>query len=202
MPLTPLELRDRLARFIPPPRRHLHRYHGVFAPHAAVRAQVTARAGEVIAALVAPAIAQSATSAPVARDAPAAAGNLAEAIRTQLGLPANIPPLPAPSAPASPGARSWARLIARIYEVDQLRCRGCGGSIQLIAFITERAVIVRILDHLGEPSRAPRMAPIRGPPGDGNMTRREDPWTAASRQPNPPVDVMPDYENQNQDLVW
>jgi hypothetical protein len=24
--LTPLELLDRLARFIPPPRRHLHRY--------------------------------------------------------------------------------------------------------------------------------------------------------------------------------
>ena len=32
--LTPLELIDRLAKFIPLPRRHLHRYHGVFAPHA------------------------------------------------------------------------------------------------------------------------------------------------------------------------
>ena len=74
--------------------------------------------------------------------------------------------------------------------------------MQLIAFITERAVIVRILDHIGEPSLAPRMAPIRGPPGDGNMTRREDHWTARSRHPDPPVDVMPDYENQNQDLVW
>ena len=38
--------------------------------------------------------------------------------------------------------------------------------MQRVAFITERRVIVRILDHLGEPSRAPRMAPIRGPPGD------------------------------------
>ncbi|MBL0039900.1 MAG: transposase [Xanthomonadales bacterium] len=69
--LTPLELLDRLARFIPPPRRHLHRYHGVFAPHAALRAKVTARAGEAIAAPVAPSIGQSATSAPVAPDAPA-----------------------------------------------------------------------------------------------------------------------------------
>ena len=74
--------------------------------------------------------------------------------------------------------------------------------MQLIAFITERAVIVRILDHLGEPSRAPRMAPIRGPPGDGTMSRQEDLWTGRSRHPDPPVDVMPDYENQNQDLVW
>jgi hypothetical protein len=41
--LTPLELLDRLARFILPPRRHLHRYHGVFAPHANLRAQVAER---------------------------------------------------------------------------------------------------------------------------------------------------------------
>lgn len=30
--LTQLELLDRLVRFISPPRRHLHRYHGVFTP--------------------------------------------------------------------------------------------------------------------------------------------------------------------------
>jgi len=51
--LTPIELLDRLARFIPPPRRHLHRYHGEFAPRAALRAQVAARAGAAIAAPVA-----------------------------------------------------------------------------------------------------------------------------------------------------
>ena len=199
--LTPLELLDRLARFIPPPRRHLHRYHGVFAPHSALRAQVAARAGEAIAAPVASAIAQSEPMAP-APAAPAGAENLAAAIRAQLDLPANIRPLQEPTTAGSPGARSWARLIARIYEVNPLRCRRCGGSMQLIAFITERSVIVRILDHLGVPSRAPRMAPIRGPPGDGNTTRQEDLWTGRLRHPDPPADVMPDYENQNQDLVW
>ncbi|MGA8054621.1 MAG: transposase [Burkholderiales bacterium] len=40
--LTPLELIDRLAALIPPPRRHRHRYHGVLAPHSPLRAQVTA----------------------------------------------------------------------------------------------------------------------------------------------------------------
>ena len=45
------------------------------------------------------------------------------------------------------------------------------------------------------------MAPIRGPPGDGNMTRQKDLWTGRSRHPDP-VDVMPDNKNQNQDLVW
>ena len=40
--LTPLELLDRLAALIPPPRRHRHRDHGVLAPHAPLRAAVTA----------------------------------------------------------------------------------------------------------------------------------------------------------------
>ncbi len=44
--LTPLELLDRLAALIPPPRIHRHRYHGVLAPNAPERAQVTAGACE------------------------------------------------------------------------------------------------------------------------------------------------------------
>ena len=128
--------------------------------------------------------------------------NLAEAIRARLGLPANIGSLPEPSTAASPGARSWVRLIARMYEVDPLRCRRCGGSMQLIALITERAVILRILDHIGAPGRAPRMAPIRGQPGDGNMTQRDDRSSRRSLDLDPPVDVMPAYENQKQEPVW
>ena len=42
--LTPLELVDRLAALIPPPRLHRHRYHGVLAPNSALRAQVVALA--------------------------------------------------------------------------------------------------------------------------------------------------------------
>ena len=40
--LTPLELIERLAALIPPPRIHRHRYHGVLAPNSPQRAQVTA----------------------------------------------------------------------------------------------------------------------------------------------------------------
>ncbi len=40
--LTPLELIDRLAALIPPTRLHRHRYHGVLAPNAPLRAAVTA----------------------------------------------------------------------------------------------------------------------------------------------------------------
>ncbi|MGH8252059.1 MAG: transposase [Steroidobacteraceae bacterium] len=64
--LTPLELLDRLAALIPPPRRHRHHYFGVFAPHARLRARATACAGQPVAA-IAPVIApHSGSSLPAA----------------------------------------------------------------------------------------------------------------------------------------
>ncbi len=43
--LTPLEFIDRIAQLIPAPRRHRHRYFGVFAPNAPLRKQITSCAG-------------------------------------------------------------------------------------------------------------------------------------------------------------
>lgn len=40
--LSPLELLERLAALIPPPRIHRHRYHGLLAPHARLRPMVVA----------------------------------------------------------------------------------------------------------------------------------------------------------------
>jgi hypothetical protein len=40
--LTPFEFLDRLADLVPPPRKHRHRYHGVFAPNHKLRRAVTA----------------------------------------------------------------------------------------------------------------------------------------------------------------
>jgi len=56
--LTPVELIDRLAALIPPPRLHRHRYHGVLAPNAPLRAAVTALAREPAATPVQPAVAE------------------------------------------------------------------------------------------------------------------------------------------------
>jgi hypothetical protein len=39
--VEPLDLMARLAALVPPPRMHLTRYHGVFAPHSKLRAAVT-----------------------------------------------------------------------------------------------------------------------------------------------------------------
>jgi hypothetical protein len=39
--LDPLDFIARLAALVPPPRRHLTRYHGVLAPHSSLRALIT-----------------------------------------------------------------------------------------------------------------------------------------------------------------
>ncbi len=44
--LEPLDFLDRIAAFIPPPRRHRHHYHGVFAPNAPQRRLIAASASQ------------------------------------------------------------------------------------------------------------------------------------------------------------
>jgi len=63
-----------------------------------------------------------------------------------------------PSPERRPLRKRWAELIYKIYEVDPLTCRQCGEKMKIIAFITEPAVIRRILDHLERKAR-PRAPP-------------------------------------------
>ena len=59
----------------------------------------------------------------------------------------------------SPARLSWARLLKRVFQIDVERCPACGGTLKIIAAIVEPPVIVRILAHLGLPTRAPRVRP-------------------------------------------
>ena len=55
---------------------------------------------------------------------------------------------------------SWARLIAKVYEVDPLTCARCGKQMKLVSFITDQLAVKRILDHLGfSPPERPRPPP-------------------------------------------
>jgi len=45
------------------------------------------------------------------------------------------------------GLRS-AAMIRKVYEVDPLTCPRCGGAMRVVAFLTEHAVVDRIIDHL------------------------------------------------------
>jgi len=133
--LAPLELLQRLARLIPPPRLHRHRYHGVFAPHSSWRSDVVRFARET-------------TQDPEPHALPSPPGAT-----------------PAPCAHGASRARSrWARLLARVYEVDPLRCPSCHGEMRVVCFLTDPPVVRRILRHLNLPEHPPPLAPARGPP--------------------------------------
>ena len=179
--LTPLELIDRIAALVPPPRTHRHRYFGVLAPNSPLRAAVTALA---LAAPAQPAMAQA---------KPVITGEGAAGVAPQGSA---VPPTPEPVPPKRARAHHlWAVLIARIYKVFPLVCPLCGGPMRIIAFITHSADIRQILEHIGVESEPPHIAPARGPPlwedfdaqvGEGSQI--EPDWDIAA-QPAPDFDV-------------
>jgi hypothetical protein len=45
-------------------------------------------------------------------------------------------------------AKGWAEMIRKVYEVDPMVCPRCGGTMKIIAFLTEFSVVDRIINHL------------------------------------------------------
>jgi len=45
-------------------------------------------------------------------------------------------------------SKGWAAMIRKVYEVDPMVCPKCGGTMKVVAFITDYAVVDRIIDHL------------------------------------------------------
>ena len=175
--LTPLELIERIAALVPPPRTHRHRYFGVLAPNSPLRAAVTA--------LAAPA------KQVVVQTAPATTGEGSPGV-VPLGQAIPLAPEPAPPKRA-PAHYLWAVLVARIYEVFPLLCPLCGGQMRLIAFIAEGTQIRRILEHIGVDSQPPHISPARGPPlwddcdAQSDGVHIEPDWDLAAQ-------AAPDYE--------
>jgi hypothetical protein len=118
---------QRLAALVPRPRLHLIRYHGVLAPNAKLRARVVPQQT--------PALGHAATEVE--------AGARYE----------EVEPVRARSQ-----RMGWARLLKRVFDIDMRRCPKCGGvQVKIIAAILERAVIGKILTHLGlDPQPPPR----------------------------------------------
>jgi hypothetical protein len=56
----------------------------------------------------------------------------------------------------------WASLLRRSFSVDVLECPKCRGRLKVVAVITEREPVQRILAHLGLPTDAPPVAPALG----------------------------------------
>ena len=45
-------------------------------------------------------------------------------------------------------SKGWAKMIRKVYEVDPLVCPQCGGRMKAIAYLTDYAVVDRIINHL------------------------------------------------------
>ena len=138
--LTPFEFLDGLADFVPPPRKHRHRYHGVFAPNHKLRPAVTALA-----------------IGNIGKRREAVTGGHAAGGRATGGC--------CDATHATQKHRShdtsriaWAKLIARVGEEVPLACPTCGGDVRLIAFITDPGPSRKILPHLGEAIEPPLIA--------------------------------------------
>ena len=57
-----------------------------------------------------------------------------------------------PKEPVSMGCAhrtGWAKLMARVFDIDVLACPKCGNEMQQIAFITQASVIRAILNSVG-----------------------------------------------------
>jgi hypothetical protein len=127
--MSPLAFMQRLAALVPRPRLHLIRYHGVLAPNARLRARVVPQQ-------------------------PPAPGHAATEVEARAECEEAEPVRARPR----PQRMGWARLLKRVFDIDLRRCPRCGaGQVKIIAAILERAVIGKILTHLGlEPQPPPR----------------------------------------------
>ncbi len=137
----PVAFLRRLIGIIPPPRRHLVRYAGVFGP--AIKARPKLRA------LV-----------------PATAPDNA----THPGCPAATPPTPADAphpggspAVSRPRRLPWAELLRRVFAQGVLQC-ACGGRRTVVAFVADANLTRSLLTSLGLPAEPATFAPARAPP--------------------------------------
>jgi hypothetical protein len=130
----------RLAALVPPPRAHLTRFHGVFAPNANLRAQLTPSGrGKRPVSDAAP-VDVSAHDEPPSPEDKRRAMSWAQRLKRVL-LRASCPP---PFGPAYGCSKS---LQAILVGIDANVCAHCGGAVRIVASIEEPSAIRAILAH-------------------------------------------------------
>jgi len=174
----PIELVEKLAALVPPPRFHMVRYHGVLAPRARNREQITPSAARLAAARSAPTgpappapSPPSSTNRPPA-DTPGAPQPTTPTATRPSGArrAADVHHTGTPTEQATPRVRkrlSWPELMQRVFTVDVLRCPECGATMRIIAEIHPPDTTRAILDCLDLPARAPPLA--QPEPGPGQL---------------------------------
>ena len=108
-----------------------------------------------------------------AEDAQAVAGNAMEVIDVSEHKSRRIP------------SAKWRELIKKVWEADPLLCPRCSHQMRIVALLDDRAVIERILRHLGLWEQGVRVSPARAPPEI--VDRAIEPWLD---------DPVPDYDTE------
>jgi hypothetical protein len=132
----PMELMERLAALVPPPRFNIVRYYGVLAPASSLRPYIVPEDKSDI--------------------APAHPGCSAKAeISTTEEAETK------PKRGKKPKNYSWAQLMKRVFELDVLVCPRCGLQMRVLCAIHPPDAIQKILTCLGLLSRAPPITPAK-----------------------------------------
>ena len=135
----PLELMERLAALVHPPRFNITRFYGIFAPAASLRPRVIPEA--------------EASSHPRHPDC-----------QSGVEAPATDPEKTKKKRGRQSRNCPWARLMERVFELDVLACPRCGGRLRILAAIDSPDVIHKILACLGLSTRPPPIAPAVSAP--------------------------------------
>jgi hypothetical protein len=109
-------------------------------------------------------------------------------------------PLPRADAPAARARRlSWAQLLRRVLAVEPLACPTCPARLRIISFLTDPAVVARILTHLRR-TRPGLFPPPRGrpppPAGEPTVCGR-----AAGHRAAPQADCGGDHGGRSHELA-
>ncbi len=129
--LTPWEFLEKLSAIVPPPRAHLVKWGGVFAPNSPLRPKIIPKPGVKKAG----------------RHKHGAAGDA----RGHAGAGAG-------EKTGGLQGSSWAKLLSRVFHIDITRCP-YGGELRAVAAICDPDEARRYLRHVGLPSDPPARAP-------------------------------------------
>jgi len=168
----PMELMERLAALVPPPRFNITRFYGVLAPASTIRALIVPEDKTTIAPTHSGCPAKTGISKTDSVLAPASTirplivpEDKTSLGPTHLGCPAKTETLKTDPAKTNkkrgiqPRNYSWAQLMMRVFEVDVLSCPRCGGRMRVLCAINSQPAIQKILACMGLPTRAPPIAP-------------------------------------------
>ena len=168
----PLELMERLAALVHPPRFNITRFYGIFAPTASLRPRVIPE----VEASTPPRHpgCQSSVETDVTnfgRNEGFGVGDTnqgdkvkitymdRDGVSEKFEAPATDPGTNKKRRGCQPRNYSWVSLMERVFELDVLACPRCGGRMRILAAIDAPDAIHQILACLGLPTRAPPIAP-------------------------------------------